>query len=279
MAILDNAFQADQNENMDIVEVDVDPLASTTIDPTSEIMSDNDEFEMNADDEEDDEFTSSSDSGSEDELEGCGNPEDKGMEDINRHTEETSTIGRGSLSHHTTYSHPDGRYSLHYTHEWSHVARPYPTYALGPSSSHYTSSSPRSHPYPHQHGTLSLGGTVYTPQHGASPSASHHDTPPPPVHALPTQHGTIPSLSHHSTPSPLGYVYPHDHSIRPSSSHHATPSPSVYPAHSSGVGDEHTSTSRRPPAPHRHSSARSSTNKLHLSIPPAIEEIPNFSDR
>ncbi|KAK9099044.1 hypothetical protein Syun_026089 [Stephania yunnanensis] len=69
MAILDNAFQADQNENMFIVEVNVDPLASTAIDPTSEIVSDNNEFEMNADDEEDDQFTSSSDSGSEDELE------------------------------------------------------------------------------------------------------------------------------------------------------------------------------------------------------------------
>ncbi|KAK9104547.1 hypothetical protein Scep_021391 [Stephania cephalantha] len=48
------------------------------------------------------------------------------------------------------------------------------------------------------------------------------------------------------------------------------------PAHSPGVGDEHTSTSRRPPAPHRTSSARSSTNRLRSSIPPAIEEIPDF---
>ncbi|KAK9148031.1 hypothetical protein Scep_006788 [Stephania cephalantha] len=69
MTISDNAFQADQNENMDIMEVDVDPLASAVVDPTSEIVSDNDEFETNADDEEDDEFTSSSDSGSEDEFE------------------------------------------------------------------------------------------------------------------------------------------------------------------------------------------------------------------
>ncbi|KAK9115194.1 hypothetical protein Syun_021991 [Stephania yunnanensis] len=54
MAISGNAFQADQNENMDIVEVDVDPLASAVVDPTSEIVSDNDEFETNADEEEDD---------------------------------------------------------------------------------------------------------------------------------------------------------------------------------------------------------------------------------
>ncbi|KAK9166385.1 hypothetical protein Scep_001576 [Stephania cephalantha] len=121
-----------------------------------------------------------------------------------------------------------------------------------------------------------LNRTVYTPQHGASPSASHHDTPSPPVHVLPAQHGTIPSSSHHSTPSPPGYVYPHEHGIRPSSSHHATPSLSAHPAHSPGVGDEHTSTSRRPLAPHKTSSARSSTNRLRSSIPPAIEEIPNF---
>ncbi|KAK9118957.1 hypothetical protein Scep_017050 [Stephania cephalantha] len=118
--------------------------------------------------------------------------------------------------------------------------------------------------------------TVYTPQHGASPSTSHHDTPSPPVHALPSQHGTIPSSSHHSTPSPPGYVYPHEHGIRPSLSHHATPSPSAHPVHSPGVGDEHTSKSRRPPAPHRTSSTRSSTNRLRSSIPPAIEEIPDF---
>ncbi|KAK9098161.1 hypothetical protein Syun_025206 [Stephania yunnanensis] len=62
MAISDNAFQADQNENMDIVEVDVDLLALITVNPTSEIVSDNDEFETNADHEEYDEFTSSSDS-------------------------------------------------------------------------------------------------------------------------------------------------------------------------------------------------------------------------
>ncbi|KAK9100731.1 hypothetical protein Scep_024161 [Stephania cephalantha] len=157
---------------------------------------------------------------------GRGNPEDEDMEDINRPTEETSTIGRGSLSYHATHSHPDG--------------------------------------------------TVYTPQHGASPSASHHDTPSPLVHALPAQHDTILSSSHHSTPSPPGYVYLHEHGIRPSSSHHATPSPSVHPAHSPGVGDEHTSTSRRLPAQHRTSSARSSTYRLRSSIPPAIEEIPDF---
>ncbi|KAK9148383.1 hypothetical protein Scep_007140 [Stephania cephalantha] len=69
MAISDNAFQADQNENMDIVEVDVDHFAAAAVDPTSEIVSDNDEFETNADDEEDDEFTSSSDIGSENEFE------------------------------------------------------------------------------------------------------------------------------------------------------------------------------------------------------------------
>ncbi|KAK9081653.1 hypothetical protein Syun_031667 [Stephania yunnanensis] len=73
-------------------------------------------------------------------------------------------------------------------------------------------------------------------------------------------------------------VYPHDHGTRPSSSHYATPSPSAHPAHSPGVGDEHTSTSRRPPAPHRHSSARSSSNRLRSSIPHVIEEIPAFSD-
>ncbi|KAK9092428.1 hypothetical protein Syun_027339 [Stephania yunnanensis] len=175
------------------------------------------------------------------------------MEDINRHPEETSTIGRRSMSHHATHAHPDGRYSLHYTHGWSHVGRPYPTYALGSSSSHYTSSSPPGHPYPHQHGT-----------------------PFPYRHALPAQHGTIPSSSHHSTLSPPADVYPHDHGIRSSSSHHATPSPSAHPAHSPGAGDEHTSTSRRPPTPHLHSSARSSSNRLSSSIPRAIEEIPDF---
>ncbi|KAK9088888.1 hypothetical protein Scep_027970 [Stephania cephalantha] len=184
---------------------------------------------------------------------GRGNPEDEAMEDINRHPEETSTTGRGSMSHHATHAHSDGRYSLHYSHGWSHVAHPYPTYAPGPSSSHYTSSSPPDHPYPYQHGT-----------------------PSPPVHALPSQHGIIHSSSHHSTPSPPADVYPHDHGIRPSSSHHATPSPSAHPAHSLGVGDEHTSTSRRHPAPHHHSSARSSSNRLRLSIPHAIEEIPDF---
>ncbi|KAK9151059.1 hypothetical protein Syun_009368 [Stephania yunnanensis] len=126
----------------------------------------------------------------------------------------------GSLLHHATHALSDGRYSLHYTHGWSHVTRPYPTYAPGPSSSHYTSSSPPGHPYPYQHGT-----------------------PSPPVHALPAQHGIIPSSPHHSTPSPPADGYPHDHGIRPSSSHYATPSPSAHPAHSSGVGDEHTSTS------------------------------------
>ncbi|KAK9150288.1 hypothetical protein Syun_008597 [Stephania yunnanensis] len=182
---------------------------------------------------------------------GHGNMEDEDMEDINRPTEETCTIGRGSLSHHATHSHPDGRYSLHPTHSYSphyttlsrlsyaylrhdteplphhtslsHVIRPYPTYAFGQSTSHYTSSSPPGHPYPHQHAMVSPAGTVYTPQHSASPSASHHDTPSPPVHVLPAQHGTIPSSSHHSTPSPPGYVYPHEHGIRPSSSHHITP--------------------------------------------------------
>ncbi|KAK9167003.1 hypothetical protein Scep_002194 [Stephania cephalantha] len=57
---------------------------------------------------------------------------------------------------------------------------------------------------------------------------------------------------------------------------HITPSPSVHPAHSPGVGDEHTSTSRRPSAPHKTSSVRSSTNRLRSSIPPAIEKIPDF---
>ncbi|KAK9114048.1 hypothetical protein Syun_020845 [Stephania yunnanensis] len=71
-------------------------------------------------------------------------------------------------------------------------------------------------------------------------------------------------------------VYPHDHGIRPSSSHHATPSPSGHPAHSLGVDDEHTSTSRRALAPHRHSSMRSSSSRLRSSIPQAIEEIPDF---
>ncbi|KAK9161294.1 hypothetical protein Syun_007635 [Stephania yunnanensis] len=235
------------------LKVDVDHFVSSVVDLTSEIVSDNDEFETNADDEEDDEFTSSSDIGREDEFEGHGNPEDEDVEDINRHPEETSTTGRGSLSHHATPAHPDGRYSLHYTHGWSHVTRPYPTYAPGPSSSHYTSSSPPDHPYPYQHGT-----------------------PSPPAHALPPQHGFIPSSSHHSTLSPPADVYPHDHGIRPSSSHHATPSPSGHPAHSPGVGDEHTSTSRRPPAPHRHSSTRSSSSRLRSSIPQAIEEILDF---
>ncbi|KAK9111550.1 hypothetical protein Scep_019069 [Stephania cephalantha] len=96
------------------------------------------------------------------------------------------------------------------------------------------------------------------------------------LHALPPQHGFIPSSSHHSTPSPPADVYPHDHGIRPSSSHHATPSPSGHPAHSPRVGDEHTSTSRRPPAQHRHSSARSSSSRLRSSIPHPIEEIPDF---
>ncbi|KAK9158545.1 hypothetical protein Scep_005119 [Stephania cephalantha] len=122
----------------------------------------------------------------------------------------------------------------------------------------------------------SVSGTVYTPQHGASPLASHHDAPSPPVHVLPAQHGTIPSSSHHFTPSPPGYVYPHEHGIRPSSSHHATPSPLAHPDYSPRVGDEHTSTSRKPPTPHMTSSARSSTNRLRSSIPPAIEEIPDF---
>ncbi|KAK9157623.1 hypothetical protein Scep_004197 [Stephania cephalantha] len=36
-------------------------------------------------------------------------------------------------------------------------------------------------------------------RHGASLSASHHDTPSPPVHALPAQHGTIPSSLHPSS--------------------------------------------------------------------------------
>ncbi|KAK9161111.1 hypothetical protein Syun_007452 [Stephania yunnanensis] len=103
-----------------------------------------------------------------------------------------------------------------------------------------------------------------------------HGTPSPPVHALPAQHGIIPSSSHHSTPSPPADGHPHNHAIRSSSSHRATPSPSAHPAHSPGVGDEHTSTSRRPPAPHRHSSARSSNNRLRSSIPHAIEEIPEF---
>ncbi|KAK9160711.1 hypothetical protein Syun_007052 [Stephania yunnanensis] len=143
---------------------------------------------------------------------GRGNPDDEDMEDINRHPEETSTSGRGSLSHHATPAHPDGRYSLHYTQGWSHVTRPYPTYAPGSSSSHYTSSSPPGHPYPYQHGT-----------------------PSPPVHALPAQHGFIPSSSHHSTPSPPADVYPYDHGTSPSSSHHATPSLSAHPTHSPGV--------------------------------------------
>ncbi|KAK9106757.1 hypothetical protein Syun_022768 [Stephania yunnanensis] len=187
------------------------------------------------------------------ERRGHGNPEDEDVEDINRHPEETSTTERGSLSHHATPAHPDGRYSLHYTHGWSHVTRPYSTYAPGPSSSHYTSSSPLGHPYSYQHGT-----------------------PSPPVHTLPPQHGFIPSSSHHSTPLPPADVYPHDHGIKPSLSRHATPSPSGHPAHSPGVGDEHTATSRRPPAPHRHSSARSSSSRLRSSIPHAIEEIPDF---
>ncbi|KAK9092748.1 hypothetical protein Syun_027659 [Stephania yunnanensis] len=184
---------------------------------------------------------------------GCGNPEDKDVEEINRHPEGTSTTGRGSLSHHAIHALSDGRYSLHYTHGWSHVTLPYPTYAPGPSSSHYTSSSPPSHPYPYQHGA-----------------------PSPPVHALPAQHGIIPSSSHHSTLLTPADGHPHDHGIRPSSSHHATPSPSTHLAHFPGVSDEHTSTSSIPPTPHRHSSARSSSNRLRSSIPRAIEEIPEF---
>ncbi|KAK9170023.1 hypothetical protein Syun_002163 [Stephania yunnanensis] len=242
MAISDNAFQADQNENMDIVEVDVDPFASAAIGPTSEIVSDNDEFETNADDEED-EFTSSSDI------------EDEDVEDINRRQKETSTTGRDTLSHHATPTHPDGRYSLHYTHGWSHVTPPYPTYAPGPSSSHYTSSSPPGHPYPYQHGT-----------------------PSPPAHTLPPQLGFIPSSSHHSTPSPPADVYPHDHGIRPSSSHHATPSPSGHPAHSPGVGDEHNSTSRRPKDHIGIHSRGHPIARLRSSIPQPFEEIPDFSD-
>ncbi|KAK9169102.1 hypothetical protein Syun_001242 [Stephania yunnanensis] len=68
MAISDTAFQADQSENMDIVEVDVDPFASAVVGPTNEIVSDNEEFETNAVDEED-EFTSLSDTGFENEFE------------------------------------------------------------------------------------------------------------------------------------------------------------------------------------------------------------------
>ncbi|KAK9169640.1 hypothetical protein Syun_001780 [Stephania yunnanensis] len=226
------------------------PWRVSAVCPKSEIVSDNDEFETNADDEED-EFTSSSNIGSENK--GHGNPEDEDVEDINRHQEETSTTGRDTLSHHATPTHPDGRYSLHYTHGCSHVTRPYPTYAPGPSSSHYTSSSPPGHPYPYQHGTQS-----------------------PPVHTLPPQLGFIPSSLHHSTPSHPADVYPRDHGIRPSSSHHTTPSPSGHPAHSPGVGDEHNSTSRRPLAPHRHSFARSSSSRLRSSIPQPLEEIPGF---
>ncbi|KAK9170006.1 hypothetical protein Syun_002146 [Stephania yunnanensis] len=186
---------------------------------------------------------------------GRGNPEDEDVEDINRRQKETSsTTGRDTLSHHATPTHPDGRYSLHYTHGWSHVTRPYPTYAPGPSSSHYTSSSPPCHPYPYQHGT-----------------------PSPPVHTLPPQLGFIPSSSHHSTPSPPADVYPHDHGIRPSSSHHATPSPSGHPAHSPGVGDEHNSTSRRPPKHHIGIHSRGHPiARLRSSIPQPFEEIPDF---
>ncbi|KAK9087250.1 hypothetical protein Syun_029644 [Stephania yunnanensis] len=158
MAISENAFQAFQNENMDIVEVDVDPFASAAVAPTSEIVSDNDDFETNADDEEDDEFTSSSDIGSENEFEGRGNPEDEDVEDSPQHPEDTSTTGRGTLSHRATSTHPDGR----------------------------------------------------------------------------------------------------------------------HPAHSPGAGDEHTSTSRRLPAPHRLSSARSSSSRLRSSVPQPLEEIPDF---
>ncbi|KAK9092592.1 hypothetical protein Syun_027503 [Stephania yunnanensis] len=64
---MDNAFQADQNVETNVVEVDVDPLVSMVVDLTSEIVFDNDEFETLADDDEDDEFTSSSDSSNEDE--------------------------------------------------------------------------------------------------------------------------------------------------------------------------------------------------------------------
>ncbi|KAK9160756.1 hypothetical protein Syun_007097 [Stephania yunnanensis] len=152
---------------MDIVKVDVDRFTSAAVDPTSEIVPDNDEFETNADDEEDDEFTSSSDFGSENEFEGRGNPEDEDVEDSPQHPEETSTTGRGTLSHHATLTHPDVRYSLHYTHGWSHVTRPYPTYAPGPSSSHYTSLSPPN---------------VYPHDHGIRPSSSHHATPSPSGH-------------------------------------------------------------------------------------------------
>ncbi|KAK9099182.1 hypothetical protein Syun_026227 [Stephania yunnanensis] len=128
-------------------------------------------------------------------------------------------------------------------------------FAPGPSSSHYTSSSPPGHPYSYK-----------------------HDTPSPPVHAHPAQHGIIPSSSHHFTPSPPTDGHPHNHGFRPSSSHHATPTPSAHPTHSLRDGDEHTSTSRRPPTPHRHSFVRSSRNRSRSSIPNAIEEIPNFSD-
>ncbi|KAK9101684.1 hypothetical protein Sjap_018938 [Stephania japonica] len=190
--------------------------------------------------------------------------EDEDMEDLNRPMEETCTIGQGSLSTRATHSPPDGRLSIPNLYLWTVIIT---LYLLIASQSSISTSN----------AIISPAGTVYTTQHGANPSASCHDTPFPPIHVLPAQHGTIPFSSHHSQPSPPpGYVYPHEHGAIPSSSHYATPSSSAHLAHSLGKGDEHTSTSHRPPARHRASSTRSSTNKLRLSIPPLIEEILDF---
>ncbi|KAK9106982.1 hypothetical protein Syun_022993 [Stephania yunnanensis] len=118
--------------------------------------------------------------------------------------------------------------------------------------------------------------TLYLPSPPGHPYPYQHGTPSPSVQTLPPQHGFIPSSSHHFTPTPPANVYPHDHGIRSSSSHNTTPSPLGHPAHSPRVGDEHTSTSRQPPSPHRHSFTRSPSSRLWSSIPQPLEEIPDF---
>ncbi|KAK9143272.1 hypothetical protein Syun_012672 [Stephania yunnanensis] len=67
----DDAFQIDQNNNANIVEVDVSILRAGLLDRNGEVVSDNDEFERNAYDDgedcgdENDELTSSSNNSSE----------------------------------------------------------------------------------------------------------------------------------------------------------------------------------------------------------------------
>ncbi|KAK9135748.1 hypothetical protein Syun_015078 [Stephania yunnanensis] len=73
-ATTDDAVQIDQNNNANIVDVNIDTLQAVAAEPIGEVVSDNDEFKTNANDDEedcsneDDELTSSSNSGSEDEL-------------------------------------------------------------------------------------------------------------------------------------------------------------------------------------------------------------------